>query len=379
MSQRLGHDVRTPGPLAVRASWRRGSRPRNAAAALAVLVAVGAGAFVGLRVIGNRHVSFPLAGKIRPPAPAHAYWGVYRAGAPGDRERLTSLEDELGRRPALLMWYQEWAGEPQFPAADAAWLYERGIVPMITWEPWEPRIGSRLTVIDQPTYRLSNIAAGDFDHYLRDYATEVRRFGGPVMIRIFHEMDGNWYPWGGTVNGNEPADLVAAWRHVHDVFQEAGATNVTWIWSVNKISVPVTPGNSIERYWPGWDYVDWVGISGFNWGITDGRNTWQSFEEVNGERFRQLLGYGKPIAVTETGAPEVGGDKAAWIGDVFSGIRSRYPKLAALVWFDRRKAPGSFRDYRIESSPQSVEAFRQAIRSPYVLSAAAAQRTAIAN
>lgn len=37
------------------------------------------------------------------------------------------------------------------------------------------------------------------------------------------------YPWG--PQNNDPSEFVAAFRHVHDVFDSVGASNVIWIWS----------------------------------------------------------------------------------------------------------------------------------------------------
>ena len=89
---------------------------------------------------------------------------------------------------------------------------------MLTWEPWKPpKIAGKL-VPNQPRYRLARIAAGKFDRYLHRYARQVKAYGGPLILRPFHEMDGFWYPWGGTANGNTPLDFVRAWRHVHRIF-----------------------------------------------------------------------------------------------------------------------------------------------------------------
>ena len=362
-------------------------------APLAIILAATGGVFIGLRL--NRSATdikniFPstggspatssaqptsLAGKVLPPAAGDLYWGAFRDGAPYNTSLVTGLEDEVGRRPAVLMWYQEWAGQPDFPVADAAWLFERGIVPMVSWEPWQPPKVFGQLVVDQPKYRLKRIAGGAFDDYIRRYAGDIRDFGGPVLLRPFHEMDGFWYPWCGTVNGNTPADYIAAWRHIHDIFQEVGATNVTWVWSVNHVTVPDTPENQIEHYWPGRRYVDWIGVSGFNWGTASPLSVWKGFDGVMQERYDQLLGYHLPIMLTETGAPEVGGDKPAWIHDSFRDMVDHYPMLRAVVWYDKRDS--GERDWRIDSSPAALRAFRAAVAGKHILSANAAQATAL--
>ena len=53
-------------------------------------------------------------------------------------------------------------------------------------------------------------------------------------------MNGNWFAWMEGVNGNQPGEYVAAWRHVHDIFTAVGATNVSWVWCPN-----VDPGRKL--------------------------------------------------------------------------------------------------------------------------------------
>jgi len=217
-----------------------------------------------------------LAGTVQQ-SPAGTYWGAFLPGADQDRSVVAKFASDVGRQPAIVSAYQQWSGEPSFPATPARWLADRGTVPLIVWEPWQPGLTGRAAV-EQPAYRLSVIAAGGFDGYARRYADQVRAYGGPVLLEMLHEMNGNWYPWGGMVNGNTTGDYVAAWRHLHDVFREEGATNVTWIWTPNGETIPNTAANMPERYWPGSQYVDWVGIDSYNWGVPQ----WRTFADMFG-------------------------------------------------------------------------------------------------
>jgi hypothetical protein len=317
----------------------------------------------------------PMAGKVEAPSPRAVYWGVFAEGAPASMARLDTIETTVGKTPAIVMWYQAWDNEAPFPADLAERLRSDGIVPMITWEPWKAPIGSALKVVDQPAYRLARIAGGAYDDYIRAYADAVRAYGGPLMLRPFHEMDGFWYPWGGTVNGNTPRVFVAACRHVHRIFDEEGATNVTWVWSVNAESVPASPINTPANYWPGSRYVDWIGISGFNWGASASFGGWKTFDEIYRNRIHELAHYQKPIVASEIGAPEVGGDKAAWIRQTLMGLGDRYPQVSAFVWYDKRDS--SLQDWRITSSHAATTAFRESLATPLLLSAPAAARSSM--
>ena len=66
----------------------------------------------------------------------------------------------------------------------------RGATPLLTWEPWNSAAG-----VNQPTYRLSAIANGTHDALVRRWATQIKAWGKPLMLRFAHEMNGNWYPW----------------------------------------------------------------------------------------------------------------------------------------------------------------------------------------
>jgi mannan endo-1,4-beta-mannosidase len=245
---------------------------------------------------------------------------------------------------------------------------------MVTWEAWDPPPTSpsvepedALEESRQPAYRLDRVVAGEFDDYLRRYAESVRDAGVPIMLRPFHEMNGFWYPWGGTVNSNEPSDVVAAWRHVHDLFEDVGAEGVTWVWSVNHRSLPDTPANQVEAYWPGREYVDWIGVSGFNFGTTSEVSTWRSLEEVVGDVLDTVADYDLPVILAEAATVHDGGDEGRWIREAFDWLLREQPKVDAVVWFERRV--GDVRDFRVTSSVDALSAFREVVGSGAVLGA----------
>lgn len=295
--------------------------------------------------------------EIWPPAPQGQpiALGAYTPGAPKDEAAIDAFADKIGRMPTVIGMHKAWGDNPYWASFEPEIidiLDRRGVMAYITWEPWVPGGG-----VDQPAYRLSNIARGDFDDYIDGWATAAAADGRPFYLSFAHEMNGTWYPWGADVNGNSPADYIAAWRHVHDRFTAAGADNVRWVWCPNVADGPYVP---MSDPYPGDNYVDWVGMDGYN----GGGSQWRSFAEIFGASYATLTSMtDKPMVVGETASAEDGGDKALWIRDAFqTQLPLNFPRIRAVLWFNHDKE----RDWRVDSSPSSLQAFRESIQTPYL-------------
>ncbi|MBW3609254.1 MAG: hypothetical protein KY463_13035 [Actinobacteria bacterium] len=228
-----------------------------------------------------------------------------------------ALERGLGRRLDLDARYYAW--EDAWPGADQRWDLAHGRTPFITWEPWGTTPEA--------------IAAGREDAVIRAAARRVRGFGGRVVLRWGHEMNGSWYPWAG---GRRPAAraraYVRAWKRIHRLFTRHGARNVTWVWSPNAEDVPATRANHWSAYYPGDRYVDWVGIDAYNFGTTQRWSRWRSLADV-AMPLARAYGRRKPIILAETGSVSTGGDRAAWLDEAADEVRA-LPGLRAIVYFD---------------------------------------------
>jgi beta-mannanase len=278
--------------------------------------------------------------------------GAYHPGLP-TLTAVQQVDQVAGKRIAIAHWYQAWANDPTFPSAATRALLQDGRTPMVTWEPWDYRLGTA-----QTTYPLSAIAAGAQDTYVRSWAQAIKAMPGPVLVRFAHEMNGTWYPWAIRVNGNSAGDYVAAFRHVVDVFRAEGATNARFVWAPNVEFVGSSP---LEASYPGDTYVDWVGIDGYNWGTAAGTRQWQTFDHVFRATYDHLgvLAPSRRVMISEVASAEVGGSKANWIADALGdAVPNRYPRVAAVLWFDEKKEA----DWRIDSSSQASSAFRRAMR-----------------
>ena len=125
------------------------------------------------------------------------------------------------------------------------------------------------------------------------------------------------------------------------------------MWAPNNVDSEDAP--AALEYYPGDAYVDWTGIDGYNWGTSDPDFAWQSFEDVFRDMYDQLHTLGKPIIIGETASAPKGGSKAGWITAIPSTLRSDFPDVRAVVWFDVKKE----RDWRIRSSRASQKAFKK--------------------
>ena len=273
------------------------------------------------------------------------YLGVSNHSLASGESSIDSWAREHGARPRIVNWYQQWlSGEQRFRTDWALRVFRQGAVPMVTWEPWSAPKGEIHTAL-QPDINLQQIAGGAHDAYIRAYARTVAAFGQPVLIRLAHEMNGTWYPWGVHVNGNTPALYVKAWRHVHRLFDAAGADNVSWVWSINNIEGRPGENHDLAEYYPGPRWVDWVSTSGFNWGDAYSWSSWRTGDSLFGGTYTALSAFGKPIMISEIGTTGSGGDAYSWIGETLATLRTDYPLLRAVAFYD--DVDGGGLDFRL--------------------------------
>jgi len=265
----------------------------------------------------------------------------------GDAERFAA---STGVQPRVYEFSQGWAVD-EFDARTINKVAARGMLPLMSWEPWdfrdEPTEDRGRS--EQPEFRLSTIIRGEFDPYIRSWAEGIAELGYPVAIRLGHEMNSYWYPWCEQSNGNRPGEFTGMWRHVHDIFTAAGATNVIWVWSPN---VVYSGSTALTALYPGDEYVDWIGVSGY-YG-TGGQRSYLSFNDIFGPTLRELIAISRhPLVITEVAATDAIGRQAEWISQMFRSL-PEYPGIIGLIWFESEREI----DWRIAGAPDAALAFR---------------------
>lgn len=309
--------------------------------------------------------------------------GVYAGNQGWAMGDVRAMETWQGRRHAVVELFTDWNGSrktldnlfgQQLPN-----VWSSGNVPLVTWEPFT----SGATPADVEV----RIARGDYDGYVRTWAQRLAGFlaggdGRPgtaddrrAYLRLAHEANGDWYPWGAAMGGNQPADYVAMWRRVHGLVAAAGLgpSTLQWVWAANGDDVGGFPA---EAFYPGDTQVDWVAVDAYNWGASQSWSSWRSPAAVLGPMAARLraLAPGKPLAVTEvasTSSTAAGADlaaKSAWITDLYGWAPAN--GVGMVVWFDADKET----DWAVFGGSRGDESFRYG-RTTY--RAYAAYRTAV--
>jgi hypothetical protein len=288
--------------------------------------------------------------------------------APGDMRAITAFEKRNagGKKMTAIHhggnWYGGGCGQYcKFDTIGLGNIVKHGALPFYSWA--STNTGNP----KDPKFRNAAVASGAHDSYIRQWAKDAKAFGRKVVVALNWEMNGNWYPWSPQPGANGPAsDYVNAWRHVHNIIRkEVGAKNVQFAWVPN-----IDPGNgfaaisgfSLASMYPGSSYVDMVGLDGYN----GNDPTWRSFKDLYASTYQALLRIApkKPVIILEVGCTEKGGSKPQWIADMFKVLPKSFPKVKALMWYNRKSiGPGNHKDWPVESKPKSSAAFKNGIKS----------------
>lgn len=276
------------------------------------------------------------------------------------------FKEWLDVTPALAMEFaaglssQSWV--EQFITTRLTPIWEAGSVPILTWLP----------STDSPNETSSQIAreiaAGEYDSFLEEWATQLSTWVTAdesskrrLYLRPGHEMNGNWYPWSAADSSSTADDYIAMWRRMHDVFSgtDLDETTIQWIWSPNADEIG---GVRAETYYPGDEYVDWVGLDGFNFGDTQPYSSWRAPKEVfldMLDRVRDLTD--KPVALTELASSSSRDGayrpaaKAVWIKKLFRFVADQ--NIRMMCWFNVEKSGSDEADWAVLGGDRGTETY----------------------
>ena len=286
--------------------------------------------------------------KLEPPA--GCYLGALDDYA--DKDDADRFGRRIGRPLALCFDYSPY-GAP-FPLEWADRQAQAGRAIQIAWEPHD-------------------IHAVQDDEYLNQWARDAASCGCPIFLRFGGEMNGGWTPW-----GRDPAAYRRAFRLVHTVIGRY-APNVALVWAPAAV-----PTYNLDKYYPGDDAVDWVGISLYLVRFNDDNLSRPAYADNPASfiaPFYRKYAARKPLCLVECGVSRrsrvEGRDAddfaAARIFDLLDAVKIRFPRLKMFCWFPRNnletaRAGRQLNDYSLPDGSGALAAFRSAISDPYFLS-----------
>jgi Glycosyl hydrolase family 26 len=287
------------------------------------------------------------------------YWGAWLGGnayttaektygdGPWDQNTWNLFEEHAGKKISIEHFGQPAPWNQAFAESPLKLTRERGALPLMDMDP------------DGVTQK--EIVEGKKDSYFKTWATAVKNYGYPMFFRWEWEMNGTWFQWGKEAAEN-PTLYKEVWWHLHKLFEEQGAANITWVWCPN---LSFTGSTSLTSLYPGDEYVDWTCLDGYNFGTNPAQpDSWKSFSTLYKTSYEELLSLApsKPIMIGEMASTEYGGEKSAWITDAIgTQIPKNFPNIKAVVWYN--KWDGG-RDWPIETSASAQTAFKNAIAAP---------------
>jgi hypothetical protein len=309
--------------------------------------------------------------------------GVYHSAHPdfGPRddavtaERVRAFTSLSGGKIVWAYVSFHWDRGVKFPVDACRVLNAEGVAPLVGMMPWS----TLKQGVGEKKYTLDRILAGEFDAELKSCADDAASLGFPVMMEFGPEVNGSWFPWNGAWNGRDsdeygqknypdgPERFRDAYRYIVRVFREAGALNVTWVFHIASDGSPKEEWNSASYYYPGDEWVDWIGVSLY--GRLHGNEPAMPFDDIMSKIYPGLcaLSPTKPLALLELGVSDSGiaGDKPNWIRGAMTSVASgRYPRLRAVSWWNKINRPDGRRStLEINSSKESLEAYREGVQN----------------
>lgn len=291
-------------------------------------------------------------------------WGIFEPAAPQSMNRLFELENQFEHRFAVLLHYQMF--DDHFPVYGLQNAYENGRYVELTLQ---TTYAGEVNALWQNSSRnltmVYDILDGKYDDYFEDYALKLKEFGHPVLFRLNNEMNGDWCWYSAYYTGKDTELYKAMWRYVQSVFERNGVDNVIWVWNPHDRSLPDFKWNNYLMYYPGDEYVDVIGLTGYNTGNYFPGETWREFEEIYPPMYSEYTRlFDKPLMITEFASNSVGGNKAAWINRMFGQLKN-LDRIKVAVWwsgvdYDQQGRPG--RVYLIDESDEVINAFRSGLK-----------------
>jgi hypothetical protein len=323
-----------------------------------------------------------------PPGNGQIYFGAFPDfGGPEDNVtggRIVDFEELAGKTIVWACFSNNWIDGITYPKDAIHTIHDQGKIPFVRLMPRSDLEQYHAEKI----YSMQNIIDGVFDDQLRAWARDAKQDNVPLLIDFAVEMNGDWFSWNGTYNGKNkmgygdkdyfdgPERYRNAYRHIIDIFRVENVKHITWFFHPDIHSIPDENWNQAKYYYPGDEYIDWLGVSIYG-SQHPGADYWETFNEILADRYQSILdiSQNKPIALLEFGVTDnhPSGKKDAWLEDAFETILDNpYLDFQAISYWHEswEEEDDIFASLRIDSSAESLDTFRRYSADPRFISSA---------
>ncbi|MBQ1252544.1 MAG: endoglucanase [Firmicutes bacterium] len=288
-------------------------------------------------------------------------WGIFEPEfAYFQFDNYKVIESAVDYEFPIMVWYNHIDKEPNVEYWEKLLneSYDRGKILELTLQ--------TIPLAEDEQAMVYGVLQGKYDDYLKAYAQTISDFDHPVLFRLGNEMNGDWCSYSGYLLSKDALVFVEFYQYIHNIFEEAEADNVIWVWNPNGESKPPFQWNHAMMYYPGDEYVDIVGLTAYNTGTyyAEVGETWQTFAELYDDLYADYdARFGQPLMITEFACASEGGDKAQWIRDMFRDIEN-YPNIKVAIWWDgcdydpTKEEKVVARSYVIDETEEILEVFR---------------------
>ncbi len=300
------------------------------------------------------------------------------------QNRITDFETLANKQLTWVYFSNNWTSEKggiKFPSQEVSVIHNLGRIPFIRMM---PRSNFNEGGPD-PVYTMQKFIDGNFDNDLKLWAKEAKNTKIPLLVEFGTEVNGDWFPWNAEYNGRNTKNEYGAnnlydgmerfrdaYRHIIDICNNEGAINITWFFHIDIYSNPETSWNNMKGYYPGDDYIDWIGISVY--GKQEPNDDWNEFQNILNDGWNEVKSIsatGKPIAILEWGVVDnEAHQKPQWITNALNSVKENgnfYPEIKAVSYWNENFGTTLL---RIDSSPEALNAYKQSISNEIFISSA---------
>lgn len=209
-------------------------------------------------------------------------------------------------------------------------IANKGYMPVVRWQlPWD---GNKSD--------WQGIDNGKYDRCLMQYADIFRSCGSPLFIVPVLPYKNEQ---------QSPETVRKAWQHLYTFFNNLGISNLTWVWE--------PPSTGYNAFYPGPQFVDWVGVKILNYAGEREDKGWYSFKEFYKPYRKDLGDFQKSVMITEMGCV-AGKDQSQWFASAFENMRTEFPEIRSALLFSGEKYHFNF-----SLDPENLSTLKEKITS----------------